>query len=861
MASPKPSSAAVPAEHPLAAYWGKRDFGITAEPEGEKGRSSKKRAFVIQKHAASRLHYDFRLEIDGVMASWAVPKGPSYDPSDKRLAVQVEAHPMAYNTFEGTIPAGQYGAGNVIIWDRGFWEPTGDPVQGLRDGKLPFVLHGQKMAGMWELVRTAGRGKGKPQWLLFKKRDAFARPSSEYDVVSALPDSVVTHPVTGGLQEAVSTPITPTTSKTRKKRAPPVRLDAGSIGGIPGAVPGGLPTGLAPQLATLAVRVPDAGNWVYEIKFDGYRLLARVDQGKVALFTRNGHDWTDKFPVLVSEIRQLQMQSAWLDGEIVVMDAHGKPSFHALQNALESDHGAGIQFFLFDIPYLDGFNLCGAALQDRQALLESLLSKSQAEHLQWSARFEAEPETLLASACQLQLEGVIAKRADAPYQSGRSGTWLKLKCGLRQEFVICGYSERAGASGQIGSLMLGVYDDTGKLMSVGKVGTGWGAAEARKLHSTLHKLVTDRPPFKDDEAPQRRAGKPTGATQHWVKPVLVAEVAFGQWTPNGHLRHAKYLGLRSDKDARSIVRETAHGETESAATTTATRSVTLTHGERVIDASTGLTKRDLARYYASVREWLFPHLRGRPVSLVRGPDGVGGELFFQKHGTLGVGGLADLDTSLWPDHDALLEVLSPQGIVGATQMNVIEWHTWNATTPAIALPDRMVFDLDPGQGVAWPHMQECALLVHTLLEELGLACWLKTSGGKGLHIVVPLEPHFDFPTVKRFSKNLVQHLAKTLPSRFVAVSGPSRRVGKVFADYLRNGQGATTVSAFSARARPGLGVSMPVAWDDLATLTSGAHFTIANARDHLSLQTSDPWEAYSLCNQSLANAMASFGFR
>ncbi|MEO7941467.1 MAG: DNA ligase D [Burkholderiaceae bacterium] len=858
MASRKPAAAATPPDHPLASYWRKRDFTVTAEPHGDKGDSTSERVFVIQKHAASHLHYDFRLEIDGVMASWAVPKGPSFDPAVKRLAVQVEDHPMDYNTFEGSIPAGQYGAGTVIIWDRGFWTPTADPAKGLRDGKLAFTLHGHKMAGLWELVRTNGRGARQTQWLLFKKRDGFARAASDYDVVSALPDSVV--------GQTVKPPPSARTAKANALPVKPARVSKGrddrkTIAAVPGAVAAQLPKRLSPQLATLANGIPDAGPWVYEIKFDGYRMLAKVDNGTVALITRNGHDWTDKLPVLAKEIGQLGLQSAWLDGELVVMDGAGKPSFHALQNALDSPHSADIQFFLFDVPHLQGFDLCGAALRDRRRLLEALLSRGKAEHLQFSAGFDADPATILASACQLQLEGVIAKRAEAHYESGRSSSWLKLKCGQRQEFVICGYTDRSDGSPQIGSLVLGVHGDAGALVSVGNVGTGWDAKEARMLQSTLRALRTAKAPFSAATTARRRSAKGAAEPTHWVKPTLVAEVAFGQWTPSGNLRHAKYLGLRSDKSARGIVRETAASAAGTAKMAAADPGPTLTHGDRVIDAASGLTKRDLARYYASVVDWLFPHLKGRPVSLVRGPAGVGGQLFFQKHGTLGIEGLRELDADLWPGHAPLLEVASEKGVVGAAQMNVIEWHTWNSTTRSIELPDRMVFDLDPGTGVEWSQMQESALLVHTLLGELGLACWLKTSGGKGLHVVVPMAPHFDYDTVKRFSKSLVQYLAKTLPTRFVAISGPSRRVGKVFADYLRNGQGATTVAAFSARARPGMGVSMPVAWEDLPTLTGGAQWTIANARDHLSLRASDPWHAYWRCRQSLAKAMDTFGFQ
>jgi bifunctional non-homologous end joining protein LigD len=844
-------------EIPLARYWAKRDFALTVEPRGEHAATGEQLSFVIQKHAASRLHYDFRLELGGVLMSWALPKGPSLDPGDKRMAIHVEDHPLSYGSFEGTIPPKQYGAGTVIVWDNGRWEPIGDPQQGLAKGKLLFRLHGQKLGGLWELVKIAKGGERQEPWILFKKRDDFARPKSAYDVVSALPDSVIAKPLN-------------LASKGASTRKAPTKKSIGRRAGAPieGAVKAALPETLSPQLATLATAVPSHGEWLYEIKFDGYRIMTRIAKGKAMLITRGGHDWSARMPELVREIEQMGIVSGWLDGEIIALDDQGVPSFNRLQQSFNcrTSTASGIVYFVFDLPFLGGYDLRDVALKNRREVLKALLADKGREHVKFSADFEADPASILESACRLDLEGVIAKRADAPYVSRRSECWLKLKCKLRQEFVVAGYTDRSDGAAQIGSLLLGVFDDHGTLVSVGSVGTGWSTQEARDLKLGLAKIERATVPFAAGVGKPGRWSKRVAGSERWVEPRTVAEVEFAEWTPDGQIRHASYVGLREDKPAKAVRRETARRLTDTApmksAGKTAVGGAKITHGERVIDASTGATKLDLLRYYESAADWLLPHLKGRPCSLVRGPNGVTGELFFQKHGEkIGIPGIIELPASLWPGHAALLEVASTEALSGAAQMNVIEFHTWNSTVKKIAQPDRMIFDLDPGEGTAWPQIQEAAALVQTLLDQLGLECWLKTSGGKGLHVVVPLTPKFDYDTVKAFSQAVVQHLAKTIPSRFVAKSGPANRVGKLFVDYLRNGFGATTASAFSARARPGLGVSMPVAWDDLARLSGGAQWTIFTAREHLSFQTIDPWAGYWKKKQSLTAAMKTLGFK
>lgn len=826
----------------LARYWARRDFKVTAEPRGgdEDGNSSAGGlSFVVQKHRASRLHYDLRLELDGVLLSWAVPKGPSYDPSDKQIAIRVEDHPLAYGSFEGTIPQGQYGAGSVILWDRGTWEPAVDARQGLKDGKLVFALHGYKLLGLWELVRIAKPGDRQDPWILFKKRDRLARPRAQYDVVSALPDSVIAKPL----------------------RAQPVSEGDGIP---PGATKASLPAKLSPQLATLAAAAPTSDQWLWEIKFDGYRLMARIEGAQVRLITRNGHDWSAKMPALVQALAALGLGSAWLDGEIVVMGAEGTPDFHALQNAIDSSHTGDIEYFLFDLPWFEGYDLRQVPLQARRQVLQRMLEDRPQARLRFSASFDADAAAILESARQMGLEGVMAKRKDAPYVSGRSESWLKLKNKLRQEFVVAGYSDRAGAEAEIGALLLGVHDDQGALHSVGRVGTGWNAKTAAALKKQLAKIEVPKSPFGDQALKDQRWGS-GGGPVHWVQPRLVAEVEFSAWTADQQVRHAKFLALRADKPAADVQRESAimpAGPALVRGGSSIVDGIQVSNPQRVIDPQSGVTKIELVRYYASVAEWMLPHLKGRPCSLVRGPEGVGGELFFQKHlNEQVIPGVRELPVDVWPGHAALLEVPSRKALVAAAQLNVIEFHTWNMLVRRIGQPDRVIFDLDPGEGVAWGHVQEAALLVRGLLAELRLESWLKTSGGKAVHVVVPLTPRDDWETVRAFSQAVVQHLAKVIPQRFVAKSGPANRVGRIFVDYLRNNHGATTAAAYSARSRPGLGVSMPIGWDDLDALKRGDQWTVRTAREHLSFEKADPWAQCWTCRQTLGAALKTLGVK
>jgi len=831
---------------PLAAYEAKRDFERTAEPAGRLApRGDGELQFVIQKHWASRLHYDVRLELDGVMLSWAVPKGPSVDPAARPIAIQVEDHPLAYNEFEGEIPKGEYGGGRVLVWDRGTWEPVGDPREGLVQGKLVFRLHGQKLAGLWEFVRISRPDDPKQdQWLLLKKRDAWARPVADYDVIRALPDSVVARPL--GLVEA---------REPERAGAAPAATRARGAPDLSKAVAADLPERLEPQLASLAAG-PPRGDWIVESKLDGYRLLARVDGERVRLFTRNGHDWTSRLKPVAAAVARLGPGRSWLDGEIVVTNDAGLPDFGLLQKAIDNARTRHVQFFVFDLPFHDGRDLRAVPLWSRRALLRAWLDAHPSEGVRLSESFDAPASAVLAAACKLGLEGVMAKRADAPYDSGRTETWLKLKCRLRQEFVVAGFVDREGAPGEVGSLLL-AYHEGGTLRFGGAVGTGWDAPTAAALHARLAPLETRTPALDPKTVRASRPVRRGDNAERWVAPTTVVEVSFAAWTPDGHVRSAVYRGLRADKPASDVGRERA-APTELAppAATAPAAGLRITHPERVVDPSTGLRKIDLLRYYESVADRILPHLRDRPVSLVRAPQGLAGALFFQKHPESRMPGLTELDPALWPGHPALLAVDSAEALLAASQLNTIEFHTWNSTASDIDRPDRVVFDLDPGEGTTWRALQEAALLMRTLLTELGLRGWLKTSGGKGLHIVVPLAREGDVGAVRDFARRAVRHMARTIPARFVARAGAENRTGKVFIDYLRNNPGQTTAAAFSARARPGMGVSMPVAWEQLHELKGGAQWTIATAREYLSFAQADPWADYWGGGQSLAEATA-----
>ena len=856
-----------------------RDFSATSEPAAK--RPGKKKAknhalqFCIQKHDASRLHYDFRLELDGALKSWAVPKGPSLDPKVKRLAVHVEDHPIDYATFEGSIPEGHYGAGDVIVWDRGVWIPQEDPAQAYAKGKLKFELQGEKLSGLWNLVRTHMPGK-QEQWFLIKHQDSAAKPESDYDVVVAAPDSVLSDRTI--LPKKAKTAAKP---KPVKKPASKVAPE-GQSAKLTGAHKAKLPELIKPELATLVEKAPD-GEWSYEIKFDGYRIMARIDHGQVKLFTRNGHDWTHKLPAQAKALTDLDLESAWLDGEMVVANEQGVPDFQALQNAFEEGSSGNILYYLFDMPYLNGVDLREVPVEERRVALATVLRTHEDPLLRFSDSFGEAPDALLTSACQMQMEGLIGKRLGSPYVSRRSGDWIKLKCKHRQEFVVVGYTDPKGSRSAFGALLLGLHDrDSGKLRYAGKVGTGFNETTLKSIYAQLLPLKAKKAAV---------ANPPSGFDAkgvHWLKPVLLAEIAFAEMTKDGSVRHAVFHGLRDDKPAKDITEERPAVVKKSAASApaaekSATRKpsskkpagkksaaeqaspapsqaglaagkVRITHPDRVIDASSGTTKMQLAEYYARVAEFILPELKDRPVALVRAPDGIAGELFFQKNAErLAIPGITTLDKDL--TGQPVMMINNAEALIGAVQMSTVELHTWNATSDKLDKPDRFILDLDPDPALPWKSMVEATQLTLSVLDELGLKAFLKTSGGKGIHVVVPLTRKLGWDEVKEFSHAIVSHMAKLLPERFSAVSGPKNRVGRIFIDYLRNGLGATTICAYAVRTREGLPVSVPIFREEVEELKGGNQWNVHNVHERLAEVGHEPWADLKKTRQTITADM------
>ncbi|UCJ15993.1 DNA ligase D [Pseudomonas sp. MM211] len=823
-------------------YNRKRNFESTSEPrESTTRRRAKAGAlrFVVQKHDARNLHYDFRLELQGTLKSWAVPKGPSLDPTQKRLAVHVEDHPLEYATFEGSIAEGNYGAGDVIVWDQGIWQPEGDPVAAYEAGKLKFTLIGEKLTGAWTLVRTRLKGSGdKQQWLLIKERDDVARPAGDYDIVSALPASVISGNLVGGMHKPAANQSRPSSAKAKSvAKATPAAGKAKTM-----------PELLSPQLATL-VSAPPGGDWIYEIKYDGYRIMARISEGVVKLFSRNGHDWTQRMAPQAEALGKLKLGDSWLDGEAVVLDDHGMPDFQALQNAFDEQRSGDILYFLFDAPWLDGQDQRSLPVQERRAaLLERLPARRGL--LRFSDAFEVDHQSVLGSACALGLEGVIGKRVGSPYRSSRSADWIKLKCRQRQEFIVVGFTKPQGSRAGFGALLLAVNDGDGLRYS-GRVGSGFNDALLSSLHKRMKALGRDDSPLsKQPSAAQRRGVQ-------WVEPQLVVEVAFAGWTHEGLVRQGAFIAERSDKPAEQIVEERPVPpellDDEPVPSTKTQRrggredvgEVSISNPDRVIDAQSGATKVELAQFYAGIADWLLPDLRSRPVSLLRAPDGVNGEQFFQKHAErLAIPNIRHLDPALDPGHDRLMAIDSVPALVGAVQMGAIELHTWNAAYASIERPDRLILDLDPDPALPWRAIVEATRLSLAVLDELGLEAFLKTSGGSGMHLVVPLARHVDWETLKAFGKAISQFMADELPDRFSARMGPKNRIGKVYLDYLRNGRGASTVAAYSVRARPGLPVSVPIRREELTELQGSAHWHMGNLQQRLSRLQSNPWEGY-----------------
>lgn len=827
----------------LETYRQKRNFKSTSEPEGEVA-SAEGRAFVVQKHDATRLHYDFRLEMDGVLKSWAVTRGPSLVPGEKRLAVHVEDHPLEYGDFEGTIPKGQYGGGTVVLWDRGTWSPIGDAHKGYAKGHLEFELRGQKLAGHWHLVRMHGKpGEKRENWLLIKGDDEFARTETDADILEERPESVKT----GRDLEEVAEDAAAKRAKVRKPRkaakkttSAPAKTEPEAAlpdpAGIKGAKKTPMPGFVEPMLASLVSSAPTGEKWLHEIKFDGYRLLARIEAGQVKLLTRSGLDWTKKFGkgVLVA-LQDLPMGSAIIDGELVVETASGATDFSALQADLSADRTGRFVFYVFDLLYLDGYDLKSLPLIERKNLLEKLVPSGNGI-VRFSGHLDESGAMVLQHACRLSLEGIVSKLRDAPYRPGRGKSWVKSKCSARQEFVIGGYVPSTVSRKAIGSLALGVYED-GKLHHVGRVGTGFGADVAEALQTRLERIRTDESHFENTLTADERRGV------RYVRPELVAEVEFRAWTADGHLRHASFRGLREDKPAEQIVRETPKANAK--VPPPQRRIVKLTHPDRLYWPEEGITKEGLADFYADVWRLMGPYVVGRPLALLRCPNGIEGERFFQKHAWKGLNpNIVTVPDPKDPGADPWVCINDLDGMMGLVQSAALEIHPWGSTVGDWERPDIIILDLDPGEDVPWQSVLDAAQEVRQRLEDAGLNSFVKTSGGKGLHVVAPLKPSAEWPDTKAFTKSLAEAMASDSPDRFVATITKSKRHGKILVDYLRNQRGQTAVAPYSTRARPGAAVSTPITWEELEPSIGPAHFTISNLPARLAALKVDPWDGF-----------------
>lgn len=889
----------------LETYRNKRDFSRSPEPRGKRGRKRSRSSFVIHKHDASRLHYDLRLEEDGVLCSWALPKGPSLEPGEKHLAVQVEDHPLDYGDFEGVIPEG-YGAGTVMIWDRGEWRVNGKHD----DGQIDFELDGDKLKGAWTLKRMRGRsgdgqqGSGR-QWLMIKRHDdGDAHVPDSLDDVSVASNrrmaeiaegkpasasaksessSSATSSSTSSASKSSSTKSSSsqsssskTSSKTGGKRssssrkASAIKIDPDQV---EGARQANFPAQPKAQLATLVDEAPADDDWFHEIKFDGYRILARLDGGKVRLLTRNGHDWRDRFPEIAEAIEALPLDKALFDGEVVALRRDGVSDFRRLQGALSEEKTAGLVYQIFDLRYLDGLGVEGmalddVALRDRKAVLAQVCEAVGIGNdgmLRYTDHIEGQGEAFYEQASRQGLEGIVSKRADAPYRGRRNRDWLKTKTERQAEFVVGGYTDPQGSRSGFGSLLIGAYDDDGKLRYCGRVGAGFSHAQLAEWQRDLTRSPRKTSPFAERDIPDL-------ASSHWVTPKRVIDVNFSEWTNDGRLRHPRFRGVREDRDPKDIrlsqqqasgatMTKQANGNRSSAKTNGSAKAsgsakpsgsgdveiegIRLTHPDRVLFEDEGITKRALAEFYAEQAGWILPGLAERPLTLLRCPGGVGKECFVQKH-----------PSDTMPDdlpsvaiaeksgrHDYLY-VRSAADLVALVQMGTIEFHLWNSRVDDLERPDQLVFDLDPAPDCEWQAVIDVAGELRQALAELDLVAFLRTTGGKGLHLVVPLKPHADWDAAKAFAEAVCERCADRHPDQLTLNMSKQARRGKVFLDYLRNGRGATAVASYSVRARLGAPVATPIRWDELGPKLKADRYTLTNLPRRLASLEQDPWAGF-----------------
>jgi bifunctional non-homologous end joining protein LigD len=821
----------------LDTYAAKRDFSRTPEPPpkapAETPHKSKHapegHAFVVQRHAARRLHYDLRLELGGTLKSWAVTRGPTLTAGEKRLAVRTEDHPLDYLAFEGNIPKGEYGGGTMIVWDRGTWTPEFDPQHALSKGHLAFTLDGSRLKGKWHLVRIRPKpGEKTEPWLLFKSEDEFARKPGEPEIT----EQETTSDLSGLTSEEIAAKGSirvDHAARSKEKRAR--RSPLPDVGKVRGARKKLLPTFVEPSLAAPCDRPPSGPKWVHEIKHDGYRIQARLDGGKVQLLTRKSLDWTERFGAIAAALEELRVGSALLDGEIVVEEANGLSTFNGLQADLSSGRQDRMRYHAFDLLYCDGYDLTPAALIDRKRVLEQVLAElPTGSPVRLSEHLEIDGPTMFEHAGRLGLEGIVSKRRDLPYRSGRTDDWLKSKCVARQEFLILGHIPSSVAAGMVGALMLG-YRQNGRLVYAGRVGTGWSTAEARSLKEELDKIAAGKPAL----AKPLPAGADKGA--RWCEPLLVADIQFRGWSTDGMLLRASFKGLREDKSPDEVVLEAKPKRTTG---TTGLGGVTLTHPDRLL-WDEGVTKQALAEFYVEIADRILPHLAGRVLSVVRAPSGDQAKSFYARHRWAGLQHVREVEVG---EKEPMIAIDDLAGLINLVQGGVVEIHPWGSRADDLDRPDRLVFDLDPGEEVSWSEVVTAARDMRTALQTRGLESFVKTSGGKGLHVVVPIAPRVDWDAAKAFTQGVAEQMSRAHPDRYVAIMSKRARRGRIFIDWVRNGRGAHAVAAYSTRARPQAPVSTPLAWDELSEALRGDHFAVANLRERLDFLKRDPWEGF-----------------
>ncbi|PJL14556.1 DNA ligase D [Stenotrophomonas maltophilia] len=804
--------------------------GQTPEPDETPARGNPKRRpiFVVQLHHASSRHYDFRLEMDGVLKSWAVPKGPSLRVGEKRLAVEVEDHPLSYAGFEGDIPEGHYGAGHVDVFDHGSWACEGDPLQALAAGKIDFVLHGQRLAGGWKLVRTAMKGR-QVQWLLIKRDDEQARDAEADDLLHAPAPKSAKAPRASAKKAAPA----PRTAHPRKADA---RWHSRALK-LDGARDKSYPRQFKPQLTDHRDSAPDGERWLHEIKWDGYRLLADLHEGEVKLRSRNGLDWTADFPEVVQAVQALPVSDARLDGELVVLDDNGRSDFAALQRVIDGSSKQPLRYIVFDLPGVAGVDISRAPLLERKALLKELIGDAVgtlafSEHV-----VDHGPEVFDASG-KAGFEGIVSKQIDAPYVNIRARSWVKVKHEDTDEFLIIGHTAPKGSRVGFGSLLLAT-PDKGGLRYVGRVGTGFDDESLRALSATLAPLAVKTEVLQLPSHVPFRA-----ASVRWVKPVTVAEVAFRGWGKEGLLRQASFKRLRSDKQKEDLAMSAAPADDGD--------DVAITHPERVVFAKKKLSKGDVADYYRQMARWILPEISGRPLSLLRCPDGVGKACFFQKHHGQGLGDAVHaVPLQQKSGREDYVYIDDERGLLQLVQMNTLELHPWGATVADPEHPDRLVFDLDPGEGVSWADVKRGARDVRDRLQETGLQSFVRLSGGKGVHVVVPLQPKADWEDAKAFCEAFAQAMAEQAPDRYVATMSKAKRSGVIFIDWLRNTRGATSVCSWSLRARESAGVAVPLRWEELARVNAADAFPMDKALARAKRLKADPWQGIDTLKQTL----------